>query len=216
MNNRLQTTFIRFHTSILVGFVLFFLYSIYSFITLNNLHSSNRKLQNINNELNAELKIQKTIFDITNKYIRTKLPEFSMKDLRNKNYSTEMIKNSRIGIVLLILSDCGDCIENEIPIWNNMYERLIMSNIFMVGINTPTNRGIAEKLYAERATNFSILQGDETYSALKTTYPLAEIITFVVKPDLEIVKLNVSIPKKPEKTIEFVNQIIYDFEKKIL
>ena len=218
MYNKLQVIFIRFYIAILVGFVLFFVYSIYSFIIQLNLHRSIENFQKLNNKLTAELEFQNAICDISNKYIRTKIDEFNLTDLSNRNYSSEMIKNSQIGIILLIIGDCGICFENEIPIWNYMFERLSNTGLFMVAINLSVNKESIKKIYSERSLNFPILQGNDTFTRYKTTHTLAEIITFIVKPDLTIEKINVSIYGHPEKTKEFVNQIIenYGYDKKVL
>lgn len=99
MYNKLQVIFIRFYIAILIGFVLFFVYSIYSFIIQLNLHRSIENFQKLNNKLTTELEFQHAICDISNKYIRTKIEEFNLTDLSNRNYSSEMIKNSQIGII---------------------------------------------------------------------------------------------------------------------
>lgn len=99
-----------------------------------------------------------------------------------------------------------------------MFERLSNTGLFMVAINLSVNKESIKKIYSERSLNFPILQGNDTFTRYKTTHTLAEIIPFIVKPDLTIEKINVSIYWHPEKTKEFVNQIIenYGYDKKVL
>ncbi|WP_337865778.1 hypothetical protein [Ignavibacterium sp.] len=208
MKNKLNLFLKNSFLAIAFGFILFFVYSVYSFFNQIKLNTEiiklNNEFQKINmsgNIINSELEIIKT-------FLRTKFPEFNnLKNYSNLTFSSDSIKHHKKSIILLFIGECGACFDNEIPIWNEVYQKGSSQNYFMMAINASNQIDLVKKYFYEKSTLFPIVNDNGIFSNFKR-YPFVEMITFVVQSNLMIEKVHISWSQNIEHTKKFSNEIL--------
>ncbi|MFZ2864575.1 MAG: hypothetical protein WA440_07490 [Ignavibacteriaceae bacterium] len=208
MKNRILSFLKNNLIALAFGLVLFLGYSVFSF---HNQIKLNSKILNINDEYQELEKLSKfrlTELEVNRTFLRTKLPEFYLNDFSNKIYSSGSIKKYKKGIILFVVGNCGVCFENEIPIWNEINQKVTPNNYFMLVVNTSKQIDLAKKYFNETSLQFPIVNANENFLDYNNKYPLAEIITFIVQPDLTIESIHVSMFQNIKHTKKFKENIL--------
>lgn len=135
------------------------------------------------------------------------MPEFNnLKNYSNLTFSSDSIKHHKKSIIIIFIGECGTCFDNEIPIWNKVYQKVSNQNYFMMAINVSNLVDLVKKYFYEKSTLFPIVNDNGIFSNYKR-YPFVEMITFVVQPDLMIEKVHISWFQNIEHTKKFLNEI---------
>lgn len=190
------------------GLVLFLGYSVFSFHNQIKLNSKILKINDEYQELEKLNKFSLTELEVNKTFLRTKLQEFYLKDFSNKIYSSGSIKKYNKGIILFVVGNCGACFDNEIPIWNEINQKVAHNNYFMLVVNTSKQVDLAKKYFNEKSLQFPIVNTNGIFLDYNNKYPLAEIITFIVQPDLTIERIHVSMFQNVEHTKKFKENIL--------
>jgi hypothetical protein len=210
LKNKLILFFKANFLAITFGLVLFFGYSVFCFFNQTKLNAKIIKLNNELKSIQRSDKFNNSELEITKTFLRTRLQEFNLRNYSNHVFSSDSIKQHDKSIILVYTGSCGTCFDNELPIWNDIYQKVKNHNYFMIAINASKQVDLAKKYSNEKSSLFPIVNADESFFHYKS-YPFVEMITFVVQPDLVIEEVHISMSQNIEYTKKFSNDILKKF-----
>ena len=199
----------KYSLSWFLGLILFLGFSTYSLVINSGLYSKLKEIERENTRLRTDVYELKTSLLLIKSYVGTKLPPFWLHGGGNQVYSSDSLKAHQMSVIILILSRCASCFENEIPLWNGLADNLRNESTLTLGINISLDTNLVWQYVKDGTVTFPMVNDNGVFSTFfQDVERTAQVLAILANSSYSILAIHSSVLGHPEFTGKFCDDII--------